>query len=208
MGLKSEDNAMFMERVFSKYIPLHFVPYLVDLYSSVNVSLIIKNPRKTKFGDFKPLKKTGWTQITINNNLNEYGFLITALHEFAHLLVYETYRNNVSPHGKEWKDAFKTLLIPVLESKKLPEDIQKPLLESISNIKSSTCYNYDLYKAIVSRDDLSNLCFLEKIENGGQFQFNGLTFVRGDIRRTRFICTELETKNSFLFHGLAKVKAL
>ena len=49
---------------------------------------------------------------------------------------------------------------------------------------------------------------LEKIENGEQFQFNGLTFVRGDIRRTRFICTELETKNRFLFHGLAKVKAL
>lgn len=208
MSLKSEDNVKKLERVFSQYIPLPFVSYLVDLYSSVNVSFVIKNPRKTKFGDFKPLKKRGWSQITINNNLNKYGFLITALHEFAHLLIYEKHKNNVSPHGKEWKEVFKTLLIPVLESNKLPEDIQKPLLTSISNIKSSTCYSYDLYKAIVSRDDLNNLCFLEKIENGEQFQFNGLTFVRGDIRRTRFICTELETKNRFLFHGLAKVKAL
>ena len=208
MGLKKVDNAKLMERVFSQYIPRPFVAYLVDLYSSVNVNLIIKNPRKTKFGDFKPLKKSGWSQITINNNLNEYGFLITALHEFAHLLVYEKYKNKVHPHGSEWKKVFKKLLLPILEANKLPEDIQKPLLTSISNIKSSTCYNYDLYKAILSRDEPNNLCFLEKIENGEQFQFNGLTFVRGDIRRTRFICTELETKKRYLFHGLAKVKAL
>ena len=84
MGLRKVENVKLIERVFSQYIPRPFVPYLVDLYSSVNVSLIIKNPRKTKFGDFKPLKKSGWSQITINNNLNEYGFLITALHEFAH----------------------------------------------------------------------------------------------------------------------------
>ena len=58
-------------------------------------------------GDFKPLKKSGWSQITINNNLNEYGFLITALHEFAHLLVYEKYKNKVHPQGSEWKKLFK-----------------------------------------------------------------------------------------------------
>ena len=208
MRLKKVDNAKLFECAFSQYIPRPFVPYLVDLYGSVNVILIIKNPRKTKFGDFKPLKNSKWSQITINNNLNKYGFLITALHEFAHLLVYEKHKNRVPPHGSEWKRAFKNLLVPVIESNKLPKDIQKPLIISVSNIKSSTCYNYELYKAIVSRDEPNHLCFLEKIENGGRFQFNGLTFVRGNIRRTRFICTELETKKKFLFHGLAKVKAL
>ncbi|HAD34265.1 MAG TPA: hypothetical protein DCF44_07170 [Chitinophagaceae bacterium] len=44
--------------------------------------------------------------MSVNGNLNSYHFLITLLHEIAHMLVWEQFRNRVKPHGLEWKHVF------------------------------------------------------------------------------------------------------
>jgi hypothetical protein len=53
-------------------------------------------------------------RITVNVNLNPYNFLVTYLHEVAHLEVYRQYKRRQPPHGKAWKTHFRLLLIPVM----------------------------------------------------------------------------------------------
>ena len=66
----------------------------------------ITKPRKSKLGDFRILIN-GRGQISVNENLNRYAFLITITHELAHAFVWKRYKTRVMPHGKEWKSTFK-----------------------------------------------------------------------------------------------------
>jgi predicted SprT family Zn-dependent metalloprotease len=77
--------------------------------------------------------------ITVNGDLNPYSFLITTLHEFAHLHTYLKYGTRVAPHGEEWKNCYRKLLLPIIDSKKLPNDIEKVLMNSLISTKASSC---------------------------------------------------------------------
>ena len=62
----------------------------------------------------------GYTKITVNGDLNPYSFLITTIHEFAHLVTFEEYQGRVKPHGKEWQLTYSKMLYPVIEDGGLP----------------------------------------------------------------------------------------
>ncbi len=204
--MKTSDEEL--KNIFVDYAPEPFVLYLMKLFSSKNVVLKIKTPRKTKFGDFKPLNKNGQYQITINKDLNAYAFLITILHEFAHLLIHEKHQQSVSPHGKEWKDKFRELLEPIMDKKNLPQEIYNALLSTKNKVTSSSCLDYDLYKEVSKYDHQKDYCFLEKIQIGTKFKLNGRTFVKGEIKRKRFLCVESKTKRKYMVQSLAKVKPI
>ena len=51
----------------------------------------------------------------MNGDLNPYSFLITTLHEFAHLHTFQQHGNRVNPHGDEWKTNFRKLLIDMIK---------------------------------------------------------------------------------------------
>lgn len=53
-------------------------------------------------------------QITINQNLNKYAFLLTLVHEIAHLITYVNHGWNVKGHGPEWKNCFKKQITPFM----------------------------------------------------------------------------------------------
>ena len=66
-------------------------------------------PRRTKLGDFKAKgNKNNKSQITINGDLNPYAFLITTLHELAHI-CYNKYKYKVRPMEKNGKGVFDSL---------------------------------------------------------------------------------------------------
>ena len=46
----------------------------------------------------------------MNGTLNNYSFLITLIHELAHLLTFTQYKNRVEPHGREWKRIYGTMM--------------------------------------------------------------------------------------------------
>ncbi|HEX2607969.1 MAG TPA: SprT-like domain-containing protein, partial [Flavisolibacter sp.] len=70
------------------------------------VHLTIAKERKSILGDYRHRTGNQNHRISINGNLNTYAFLITLLHELAHLLQFEKYGNRVAAHGKEWKNLF------------------------------------------------------------------------------------------------------
>lgn len=191
---------------FKKYVPEAFVPIVVELFMQSSVKFKIVNGRKTKLGDFRAAFNGEKHQITINGDLNPYSFLITTLHEFAHLNTFNTYQNRVSPHGEEWKIAYRALLLPVIQSGNLPSDIQKALVNSLVNTKASSCTDHQLSRVLQTYDKpKEGVEILERLPNNSTFVLNGRHFVKGPLRRKRYVCQEVKTSRSFLVNALAQV---
>ena len=77
-----------METVLLKYLPEHAVHPCFELIKANHVHLKIVNERQTRHGDYRR-RPDGSHQITVNASLNKYRFLITLIHEIAHLLAFE-----------------------------------------------------------------------------------------------------------------------
>lgn len=70
------------------------------------VHLTISRKRQSILGDYRHAHTGKNHRISVNGNLNKYAFLITLLHELAHLFTYEKFGHKVMAHGREWKDEF------------------------------------------------------------------------------------------------------
>ena len=118
-----------MIKTLSKYIPENAVDLVQEMMTDHPVHLKIVNTRTTKHGDFK-LTKIGDLQITVNKSLNSYQFLLTLVHEVAHLVTYKQ-KKHLKPHGIEWKRNFQHLMLPFLQPTIFPPHLL-PLSRKIS----------------------------------------------------------------------------
>ncbi|MCB0375039.1 MAG: SprT-like domain-containing protein, partial [Sinomicrobium sp.] len=116
-----------MHDTLKKYLPERAVPGCVSLITTHNVSVKIVNERVTRHGDYRRLPD-GRHRITVNANLNRYRFLITFIHEIAHLVAYTQHGRAVKPHGMEWKRIFTQLMLPFMH----PEIFPGPLLPLVA----------------------------------------------------------------------------
>ncbi len=194
---------------FKKFLPAGFEEIVVDLFLASPVRFKIVPPRKTKLGDFSIGHGMEKPQITINGDLNPYSFLITTLHEFAHLHTYQQYGNRVNPHGEEWKANFRKLLIPIINSGKLPKDIEISLVNSLVSMKASSCTDIKLSRVLKNYDTRKEgFEILEQLPKNTIFVLNGRQFIKGNLRRKKFLCEETISKRMFLINSLAEVQPL
>lgn len=192
---------------FGRYIPYPFVGYVVNLFYQETVHFKVSKPRRTKLGDYRPAYKGKPHRITVNADLNPYAFLITTLHEFAHLHTYLEYGNKVSAHGEEWKQAFKKLLAPLLSNEALPEDIRQALHRSCHKLTAASCTDAQLYRVLKRYDVYSEgTWLLEDLSNNAKFELGGKLYERGILRRTRYLCKEIHSGRHFLINRLAEVR--
>lgn len=205
-SIKKRDH---VAEAFKKYIPEAFIDIVVDLFIQSSVKFKIVGGRKTKLGDFRSGISGEKHQITINGDLNPYAFLITTLHEFAHLNTFNIYQNKVNPHGEEWKIEYRKLLLPTIESGNLPQDIQKALINSLISTKASSCSDHQLSRVLHTYDKpIEGVEILERLPKNSTFAIDGRHFVKGELRRKRYICQEVKTKKSYLVNALAKVNPI
>lgn len=191
---------------FKKYVPEAFVNMVVDLFLTSSVRFKIVGGRKTKLGDFRAGLNGEKHQITVNGDLNPYSFLITTVHEFAHLNTYIIYKNSVAPHGEEWKNSYRKLLLPIIESEHLPDDIRKALIGSLVNTKASSCSDHQLSRVLHTYDKpKEGIEILERLPKNSNFVLDGRQFIKGPLRRKRFVCQEVKTNRAYLVNALAKV---
>src|ERR1043165_3293601 len=94
------------------------------------IHLTVARERKSILGDYRHRTNFSNHRISVNGNLNKYSFLITLLHELAHLLTFEQFGNKVMSHGREWKTTYGKLLEQFLKNKIFPADIEHELLHS------------------------------------------------------------------------------
>jgi SprT protein len=191
---------------FRKFLPPGFEDIVVDLFLASPVKFKIVPPRKTKLGDFRIGHGMEKPQITVNGDLNPYSFLITTLHEFAHLHTFQQYGNRVNPHGEEWKKNFRNLLIPIIDTGNLPKDIEIALVDSLVSIKASSCSDQKLSRVLKNYDEVKDgIEILERLPKNTIFALNGREFIKGELRRKRFLCEETISKRMFLVNSLAEV---
>lgn len=186
-----------------KYIPKESIDLVENLLRKYKFSLIIKNKRKTRHGDFRPLAN-GKMQITINNDLNNYRFLITFIHEVAHLVTHKKYKR-VKPHGIEWKMSFQELMLPFFKPEIFPRELMPILANYMRNPKASTDSDIKLSFALKQYDEKSDKSYIFEIPLESKFVHNKRIFIKGAKRRVRYKCMEIKTKKEYLFHPNAEV---
>ncbi|MBM3184787.1 MAG: hypothetical protein FJZ67_00665 [Bacteroidetes bacterium] len=202
------DKKQYFHQTLARFAPEFFVEYLVELILNAKVKFKIVPERSTKLGDFRIRSEGEKPIITVNGNLNKYAFLITTLHELAHLNTYRQYGNRVAPHGLEWKNAFRALLEPVLLSKKLPDDVEKVLWRTFTKTKASSCSDIHLSRVLKKYDSTSDDLSLEQIPVSSHFSLKGRAFEKGLLRRSRYLCKELTSGKQYLIHALAIVQLI
>ena len=136
-----------MKNIFD-FVPKTSIPYIEKLLIDKKIIFLLKNKRKTKHGDFR-ITKDKKTLITLNKTKNKYQFLITLLHEIAHYETYIKYQNTVKPHGIEWKNNFRLLMLPFLNNYIFPDEILNNLINYIKNPKASTESDFNLIMSFV-----------------------------------------------------------
>lgn len=191
----------------NRFVPDSFADYLADLILKANVKFKIVPGRSTKLGDFRIKQQGEKPIITVNGDLNPYAFLITAIHELAHLHAFRDHGIRIQAHGIEWKEAYRKLLLPILETGKLPEGLQKALWINYTNTKASSCADLQLSR-VLRKFDLQKTSTLEELPSNSHFQLNGKFFEKGLLRRSRYLCTELKTGKTYLVHALATVQII
>jgi len=194
------------EEILQKYIPEEAIGKVIDLINRYPCHLKIVNKRSSKHGDFKRFTD-GKVQITINNDLNPYRFLLTLVHEYAHLVTFKEFKK-VRPHGVEWKNNFKLLMLPFLSPEIFPDDILKLIANYLINPRASSDGDIKLSLAFRNYDRITDKSLVFEIPDKSRFQYRNKTFIKGNKRRTRYECIEVLTHRKYIFHPHAEVELL
>ena len=195
-----------MYKVFEK-IPEASSEYVKSLIFSENLTIKLKKSRKTKHGDFS-VKKNGLCMITINDDLNQYRFLITLIHEISHYIAYMKHGPYIKPHGVEWKNIFKNLLLPIINPEIIPNDVLKPLAIYAKNPKASSDTDLNLSLAL-NRYNINQCDYVFKLSNGSVFKAsNERVYVIIKKLRKRYECMDIITKKLYLFSPNVKIKEI
>ena len=194
------------KQILRKYLPEAAVEKVFSIIISKNIHFRISKNRKTKFGDYRPPVHHSNHRISVNHNLNPYAFLITFLHEYAHLLVFEAYGNRVSPHGKEWKMKYRRLIETFLDMDVFPVELASVLVKSIKNSKASSSSDLELSRALEAFNCTEPEIKIEDLPDNALFETtNGRQFIKGDKQRTRYKCRCLNNNKLYLFHPLTPI---
>jgi len=190
----------------SRFVPEKSVDLAFDLWREKPFRFVIAKARNTKLGDFRKKPGEDWAIITVNENLNPYSFLITYVHEVAHHWVFEKYRGRVSPHGKEWKEAFIKLMKPFQTSAIFPEEVLKALNFYMINPKAASLSDMRLAKALKAHDAVNpeEISLLE-LSQGQMFKLENRLFEKHETRRTRVRCKEVNSGKYYLVHKMAMI---
>ena len=185
--------------ILQSHVPATALPYCFQLWQETPFQLKITRTRQTKVGDFTSKRSIAHPRITLNHELNPYLFVITYVHEVAHLRVHLQYGNRVDPHGEEWKSRFRILFQPVMNESIFTDEILAELVRHMANPKASSFADTELTKVLRRYDkDAGQYATLSDIPEGSIFRFQGRFFRKGKIRRTRVLCHEVKTKRHYL----------
>ncbi|HEY4334867.1 MAG TPA: SprT-like domain-containing protein, partial [Puia sp.] len=164
--------------------------------------------RKSVLGDYRHATRSSNHRISVNGNLNSYSFLITLIHELAHLVTFMEWGNGVNSHGKEWKGIYRKMLEEFIRLAVFPADILSALKKSLHNLPASSCADENLMRVLKKYDENpSDLLLVEQIADGACFSLEDQrVFRKGKKLRKRYQCMELATGKLYLFSPIYEVK--
>ena len=194
-----------MDHRLFDYLPPSAKTYCKELLVAEDIEIKVVNIRRTRHGDYKRLAN-GKHLITLNATQNPYRFLITFIHEVAHLQAFEKFGRGIKPHGREWKYTFKCLMLPCIHPAVFPKDLLPIVALHFKNPKASSTTDTKLALALKKYDPPNGTTPVFEIPPGSVFKlYNGKQFKRGNQRVKRIECIELSTGRLYLFQPNAEV---
>ena len=201
------------KRTLGHYLPAAAVGPVFDFIQQYKVHLHITRQRHSKLGDYRwPQPRHPYHEISVNGNLGPYFFLWVLLHEMAHLNTHLRYGNDVQPHGHEWQEEYRRLI--VLYHDVFPTEVSALLNSYCSRIPLSRPIGTQIEALLHHYDPDYNPASdltLNQLAPGTSFSLvakPSLRFRAIEKRRTRWICLNLDDGRQYLVSGTAQVMVI
>lgn len=197
-------------QILARYMPPDAAPLIGRWIDYFQCEFKVSRSRDSKFGDYRPPFDGKGHRISVNFNLNPYAFLVTTVHEFAHLHTWNQHKDKVKPHGTEWKQNFKRMMQPFFDKDIFPADVQQAITRYLNNPAASSCSDLNLYRSLRLYDtNNQDKHTVEKIPFKSLFRLkDGRVFRKEEKLRKRYRCVEVKTKRVYLFSPVAEVELL
>ena len=195
-------------KVLERYLPPDAAPMIGRWIDYFKCEFKISRNRGTKFGDYRAPFDGKGHRISVNYDLNPYAFLVTTVHEFAHLHTWNEHKHKVKPHGNEWKANFKKMMQPFFQKDVFPPDVKQAITSYLDNPAASSCSDLNLYRSLRKYDPVKeSVHTVEKIPLKSVFKIkDGRVFRKEEKLRKRYKCVEISTKKVYLFSPVAEVE--
>ena len=192
-------------KVLEKFLPENALPYLKIWFGSYPCHLKITKNRNSKLGDYRKLPDKSH-QITVNGTLEPQLFFFVLTHELAHLIAFEKYGRRISPHGAEWKQTFREML---LESLTVYADDLRPIIQKFSKSpKANFMASPDLVKYFHRPEEDDEQTFIENLKKGELFEYKKEIFVIEETTKKRYLCRNLKSGLKYKVNTLARVRKI
>jgi SprT protein len=191
-----------------RWIPGPAAKLILHYLNHYQVHLTVTRERKSVLGDYRHATASANHRISVNGNLNPYSFLITLIHELAHLVTFTEFGNRVQSHGRDWKRIYRKILEEFLPLSVFPADVLTALKKNLHDLPASSCADEHLMRVLRRYDsDKEGLLLVEQIPEGGCFSLEDeRVFRKGKKLRKRYQCVEVATGKLYLFSPIYEVK--
>lgn len=191
--------------VLEKFLPENALPYLKIWFGSYPCHLKITKNRNSKLGDYRKLPDKSH-QITVNGTLEPQLFFFVLTHELAHLIAFEKYGRRISPHGAEWKQTFREMLLESLTV--YAEDLRHIIQKFSKSPKANFMASPELVKYFHAPKEDDEQTFIENLKKGELFEYKKEIFVIEETTKKRYLCKNIKSSRKYYFRNLAQVKKL
>ena len=190
----------------SKYLGEPRSRYILDYLREQGCAFHLTKPRVSKRGDFRI--KGNSLSISVNRDPNPYRFIITLVHELAHLKTYKEYGNKVSPPGAEWKRNHSALFRVLKLEPIFTKDAELKWVFDRETRRPKACSGVDvkLERVLSKYDPHTKEVFLADLAVGTVFNFRAQVYRKLETRRTRVLCLHLANGQKYTINKASKVE--
>jgi len=186
-----------------KYLPQNTLKYLRIWFADYYIHIKVTRNRNSKLGDYRKLLDNSH-EITVNSTLTPQLFFFVLTHELAHLIAFEKYGRRISPHGNEWKETFRNML---LESLEIYDEELKPIIIKFSKSpKANFMASPDLVRYFHTEKQDDTLQFIEELQKGEFFIYRNEKYLLEGLVKKNYLCKNLATGRKYSFKPLARVE--
>jgi hypothetical protein len=186
-----------------KYLPENTRQYLKAWFADYYIHIKITRNRDSKLGDYRKLPDCSH-EITINSTLVPQLFFFVLTHELAHLIAFEKYGRRILPHGNEWKETFRKMLLQSLEV--YDEDLRPVIIRFSKSPKANFMASPDLVKYFHVEKQDDKLVFIETLQKGDLFIYRNEKYLLEGLIKKNYLCKHLATGRKYSFKPLARVE--
>ena len=186
-----------------KYLPQNTLEYLKIWFSDYYIHIKVTRNRNSKLGYYRKLPDNSH-EITVNSTLTPQLFFFVLTHELAHLIAFEKYGRKISPHGNEWKETFRNMLMDSLEI--YDEELKPIIIKFSKSPKANFMASPDLVRYFHTEKQDDTLHFIEQLQKGEFFIYRNEKYLLEGLVKKNYLCKNLATGRKYSFKPLARVE--